>query len=731
MKKKADKKSVLADLKSRISPRLIRPLLVMALSFAVLTSIIIILTQTGIATQTIKMSDYKVGQSPKKTIILPFDFSYQDKAATEQRMAAEVKLVSPVYSLNDDITGRLESAIDDFLSRVAELKSLDTSPEKALLEIQRDFPGVMTREDFLAVYKIADTSTLNNSVKEVSSISLDQGIVSLRAEHVQSELKRISIRRSTEIEDIEIDDVIQLKNIREQVVDYSLANNLSQGMTNAVYIICSNLLSENTFYDSERTDQKISRRLAEVPPVIRTLSKGQIIVEERLPVTEQNMQDLQALSEHSFNVNISAVFAAILYILLLYVFAFNYFRLFPGSRQLDNPRIYLLITLLAVFVAIAVPFGKIINLPEWLPISFILPTALLCMIIAIIINIDVGFSMSLVFSGFVLLVSGMDVKAFLFSFMSGIGGVVSVQGAKKRIDLIKASLYLSGLHIIYSLTIYLIGSDFNFPDFLKGTGWAVINGFICGILNLGLLPFIEHILNAPTPFRLMELSDLNTPLFRRMITLAPGTYGHSVSVANLAESACREIGADPLLARVGAYYHDIGKIDQPEYFIENQSDGNKHDELKPNLSAAIIKSHLKIGIEKAKEIGLPKEVIEIIAEHHGNGVINYFYNEAKKTEENVSPDDFAYPGEPPSSREAVVVMLADSVEAASRTVEKPTIAKLEKMVWKIFMTRLEDGQFDNSEISFRELRIIRDTFVHILAGHFHNRIEYPDKDETD
>jgi len=731
MKKKNDRKSAIADRKFRISQRLARPLLIMGISFAVLTSLIIILTQTGIATQTIKISDYKVGQSPKKTITLSFDFSYQDKNATEQRMEAERKLVSPVYTINDDISNRLETRIVEFLTKIAELKNLGTGPENALLEIQRDFPDVtMEREDFLAVYKISDISRLNSSVMEISSDLLDQGIVSVRAEDIESELNRISIHRSSEIEELEIDDVIQFENIREKVFEYSYQN-LPTDMINAVDIICVSLLSENTFYDEERTEHKITRRLAEVPPVIRSLSKGQIIVEERVPVTEQNMQDLQALSEHSFNVNLSAVFASILYILLLYAFAFIYFYLFPGSRQLDNPRIYLLITLLSAFVIIAVPFGRIINLAEWLPISFILPTALFCMIIAIIINVDVGFSMSLIFSGFILLISGLDIRAFLFSLMSGMGGVISVQGAKKRIDLIKASLYLPGLHVIYSITIYLIGSDFSFTDFANGTGWAIINGFMCGILNLGLLPFIEHILNAPTPFRLMELSDLNTPLFRRMITLAPGTYGHSVSVANLAESACREIGADPLLARVGAYYHDIGKIDQPEYFIENQANGNKHDELKPNLSAAIIKSHLKIGIEKAKEIGLPKEVIEVIAEHHGNGVINYFYNEAKKTEENVSPDDFSYPGVPPSSKEAVVVMLADSVEAASRTVEKPTIAKLEKMIWKIFMTKMEDGQFDNSEISFKELRIIRDAFVHILAGHFHNRIEYPDKGEKD
>lgn len=432
MKKKAEKKSGISVKKIKISPGMTRPIIYMGISFAVLASIIIILTQTGIATQTIKMSDYKVGQSPKKTIILPFDFSYQDEAATEQRMNAERKLVSPVYFLNTVINSRLGSSLDEFLSKIAELKSGGTGSEKALLEVQRDFPGFMERDDFHAVYKISDTSRLFSAVKDISSRILAQGIISLRTEHIESELNRISIRRPTEIEELEIDDVIQTANIREQIVDFSLDENLSQEMTNAVYIICISFLSENTFYDSERTEQNVIRRLADVPPVIKNLSKGQIVVEERVPVTEENITDLQALSEHSFNVNLSAVFAAILYILLLYVFAFFYYYLVPGRKQLDNPRIFLLITLLSAFVIIAVPFGRIINLPAWLPMSFILPTALFCMIIAIIVNIDVGFSMALVFSGFILLISGMDVRSFLFSLMSGIGGVLSVQGAKKK-----------------------------------------------------------------------------------------------------------------------------------------------------------------------------------------------------------------------------------------------------------------------------------------------------------
>jgi putative nucleotidyltransferase with HDIG domain len=256
------------------------------------------------------------------------------------------------------------------------------------------------------------------------------------------------------------------------------------------------------------------------------------------------------------------------------------------------------------------------------------------------------------------------------------------------------------------------------------------NGFGSGLLVLGFLPLLEHVLNAPTRFRLLELSDLNAPIFKKMLNQATGTYNHSLTVASLAESACNAIGANALLARVGAYYHDIGKVDQAEYFIENQSGSNRHDSLKPNLSAAIIKSHVKIGIEKGRELGLPEEVIDFIAQHHGKGLITYFYHRALDADHEgaqapVSLDDYSYPGERPDSKESAVVMLADVVEAATRALKRPTAAKLERVVWQIILERFHSGELNRSPLQFQELERIKRSFVQVLAGHFHSRIEYP------
>jgi putative nucleotidyltransferase with HDIG domain len=200
-------------------------------------------------------------------------------------------------------------------------------------------------------------------------------------------------------------------------------------------------------------------------------------------------------------------------------------------------------------------------------------------------------------------------------------------------------------------------------------------------------------------------------------------------VANLAEAACHDIGANPLLARVGSYYHDLGKMENPDYFVENQTDHNRHDDIAPRLSATVIRSHVKLGVEKARQLGLPGEVIDIIGEHHGNSVITWFYDKALKQEGvGVNIEDFSYPGDPPRSRESAVVMLADVSEAAVRTIDKPTAAKIEKFIQELIERKVEHGQLARSELTFRDLETIKNAFVQVLSGHYHSRIEYPKVD---
>jgi putative nucleotidyltransferase with HDIG domain len=346
------------------------------------------------------------------------------------------------------------------------------------------------------------------------------------------------------------------------------------------------------------------------------------------------------------------------------------------------------------------------------------------MLISILIGFQTAVTLAVVLPLGAFLTGAFDSFSYIFALTSGAAAAYILQGAERRMDLVKAGFVIAIANAIAALVILLLQKSpiAEYPVILFS---GAFNGIGSGMLVLGFLPLLEHILNAATIFRLIELSDLNSPILKRLFTVAPGTYSHSIMVANLAESACQEIGANALLARVGAYYHDIGKMEQPDYFVENQTVYNKHDDIAPRLSATVIRSHVKLGVEKARSLGLPREVIEIVAEHHGNSVISWFYNEALKRESQVNMEDFTYPGKPPHSRESAVVMLADVTEAATRTLKKPTASKLEKFIQELIKAKVEHGQLAESELTFRDLETIKNAFVRVLAGYYHSRIEYP------
>jgi len=322
--------------------------------------------------------------------------------------------------------------------------------------------------------------------------------------------------------------------------------------------------------------------------------------------------------------------------------------------------------------------------------------------------------------------TGRNTLTMFFPLMTGLAGVLSVNQSARRIDMLKGGAILALVHILGVLLINLY-SPVGWSVLIVCMACSAMNGFFSSILSLAILPLFEHFLNFCTTFRLMELSDHNAPVMKRMLALAPGTYVHSLNVANLAESACQSIGANSLMARIGGYYHDIGKIDQPEYFIENQNIENKHDEMKASLSAAVIKSHVKIGAEKGRELRLPEEIIDIINQHHGTSLIYYFYDRAVKdgTAGKINEEDYRHSGPRPATREAAVVMLSDVVEAATRTLKKPSPAKLEKTIWDLIMERFRLGELNDCDLTLKDLEIIKNVFVQVLTGHFHKRIEYP------
>ena len=438
-----------------------------------------------------------------------------------------------------------------------------------------------------------------------------------------------------------------------------------------------------------------------------SVQEGEKIIKKGFPITEESMKKLKKMSESPLYIDYRAFANNELYLLLL-ILGWFLLVLFLTPERKNLFRENLIQVLFFVFVYFVVAFGMkldILSSPFTIPI--IIPSSLFIMLITILYGKTQSIILSIVMSLGVLNACDWALEPFIYTFATSLCSVVIVHKIEKRIDLVFASIVLALYNIVILVLIIVIFNE-TFTNMGRSLVGVAVNGFISGILTLGFLTPLEMILNTASVFRLMDLSDLNNPLMQKMRVNANGTNQHSLMVAQLAENACREIGANALLARVGAYYHDIGKIEQPLYFVENQQGENKHDEINPTLSATVLKSHVKKGVEKAKQLHLPSSVIDIIAEHHGNSVMAYFYNEAKEKDPTLTPEDFSYPGNPPSTKESAVVMLADTVEAACRTLENPSVPRLEKFITTLINGKVEHNQLDNCNLTFRDVSKIKE-----------------------
>lgn len=461
-----------------------------------------------------------------------------------------------------------------------------------------------------------------------------------------------------------------------------------------------------------------------------SILKGEKIIRKGFEITEEGFEKLRKMAASPVYLDYRAFANNELYLFVLASVWALLFAFLPFGRKIKISEIVVQAVFFLLTYA-AVAFGRKANFAS---LSYTLPVIIPATLFVILIAILYGQLSAIVFSAIaafgVYNAAQWQVFPFLYTIISCIAATAVVRKIERRIDMVIASLLLSVINVACSMFLTVVFNE-RFSLMLASFSGVAFNGFLSGIIALGLLTPLELLLNTASVFRLMDLSDLNNPTMRKLMLSASGTYSHSMMVAQLAESACREIGADPLVARVGSYYHDIGKIDQSEYFVENQTGVNKHDNINPMLSVAVIKSHLKKGIEKARRLHLPEQIIDVIAEHHGNSVISYFYNEAKQKDPSLSPEEFRYQGNPPATRESAVVMLADTTEAACRTLENPTASRLEKFIQDLFDAKLAQHQLDYCALTFRDLTKIKEAFVQLLAGYYHNRIEYPNQKDPD
>lgn len=362
----------------------------------------------------------------------------------------------------------------------------------------------------------------------------------------------------------------------------------------------------------------------------------------------------------------------------------------------------------------------------------LVPVAWATMTIAILIGVDVALLVAVVLAIYVAmlvdpaLTGAFGMQTGIVALFGGVVGVYSVSHLSQRSDLARAGLFVAGVNIVMVSAIALT-TNMRLTVWLVGLLLGIINGVVSSFLTVGALHWFESGFKITSSVRLLELSNPNRPLLKRLLMEAPGTYHHSVMVGNLAEAAAEAVQADATLVRVGALYHDIGKLKRPYFFIENQfTQENPHDKIAPTLSSLIITSHVKDGVELAKKHKLPQPVLDIIDQHHGDGLVTFFYYKALEENEDTPEEAFHYDGQKPQTKEATLVALADSVEAAVRSMKQPTPGRVEGLVRKIIKDRLNDGQLDQCDLTFQDLDRIAMAFVRVLSGIFHSRVEYPD-----
>ncbi|MER2106451.1 MAG: HD family phosphohydrolase [Solibacillus sp.] len=504
---------------------------------------------------------------------------------------------------------------------------------------------------------------------------------------------------------------------------------IADALANAASAIGRVAIAENELFDEEKTNVAKQQAREAIEPT--RILQGQIIVQEGEVINREIYRQLELLSMTDNQVSVKPIAGLLIFILLQMAFLYILFdRSKADSRKKQNS---LLVTIIVFVISLVVM--KLMSLVASnfdLTIAFLYPTAMATMLVRIlatekaasIITLMTAASAGLIFHEGYAAVLQMDIA--LYILFGGFASILFMRSVEKRAHLLQACGVITVINLLF-IAFYLLMSQsgYGFKEIGFYVTAAVVSGLLSGTLTMGLMPFFESAFGMLSAMRLIELSNPNHPLLKKLLTETPGTYHHSVMVANLAEAACEAIGADGLLARVGCYYHDIGKTKRPQFFIENQMGTNPHDKLPPESSAEIILAHTTDGAELLRKYKMPQEIIDIALQHHGTSLLKFFLFKAKEDGKTVNEAQFRYPGPKPQTKVAAVISICDSVEAAVRSMSEPTPQKIQSLIQAIIQDRVQDDQFDECDVSLRELKIIEDVLCETLNGIFHSRIEYP------
>lgn len=705
-------------------------LLIMAIASAVVP--LLLKTNTMVQYKSI-YSGYTVGEISEKNVYAKQSIDLINQEATQEAREAARKAVLPVFSFSALDTSAIIARIDNVRTAFAESdydKLCSLIGESLAIRMMALDNTELLGIAYDVIKDVVQLGYFDSS--ELVDVRLDgynEITVSNMYYNSRTFETTVSLDSYTIVSQDSIRDYLSVK--LADIID-------TMSATEAILLedILVEITDQNILYDKELTQQRRDAAAESVDTVVISLEKGDVIIAADHVVTHEQMELLKLLSTQSNTLSVLETMGHVLFDFIMIGVGLYVFEMFLGRKNLHFKEFNILLTAAFIITLIATYFLSLLSSRLNLEFSdSFLPVFFLPLFMTEVTGYKrIGFVSVAMIAAIMTTLPSSSSMTFFYCIICGAASVFLIRFYNKRIDIVY-QWFFSSITCAGVTIVFMIINEASFTMIFTVLLGTLINVSIAYILLSALLPLAEKIFNLPTIFRLNELAYGESPILTRLSQAAPGTYSHSMAVADLAEVGAKAIGANPLLARVGGMYHDIGKIEHPEYFIENQNGVNKHDDISPSLSVAIIKSHVKVGSDKGREMGLPIEIVKIIGSHHGNDVIAYFYNEALKTQaasnddkgETVKASDYSYNAEIPDFRECGIVMLADSIEAASRTVT-PNASKYAKLIDSIFMGKIERGQLDNSGLTLNDIKTLSESFVKALVARNHSRIEYPDED---
>lgn len=693
------------------------------LFFLTLGVLLYIAMFSNVRPEKLDISLFKVAE---KTIRSPG--TVEDKLSTEKKrkealdQVQDVLILKKEYTQNrvDLITSIFESASevnedikDEMQKKAAEggeasSRPLESVPSEKAARLKEKLTEGVTKDIPEEVFL-----SLMQASKEDLAIAKDLTVTAIN--NIMS--KRISA-----------DDVENAKKRVEEELKYTT---LDEPLKNSAIELGRYAIVQNEFYDPDATEELRNQAAENVEPV--KILQGQIIVEEGELITREKYRQLKLAGFLNNDQSLKPYIGLAFLIGLILCFIYYYFyqlKTEPDKRQ-TFLLLFGLIFTLSIFLMKMVSLLHELNYTE---ISYIFPAAMCGMLIKILMDEKLAVFISIIMAicGSIIFNEGisgaLNISAGIYILFSSLAGILFLSTQNQRSKILQAGFFASAVNLITLLSLmFLRNGQYSGMEYVFFIIASLVSGVVSAVLCIGFLPFFEASFGILSTMKLIELSNPNHPLLRKILTEAPGTYHHSVMVANLAESACEAIGANGLLARVGCYYHDVGKTKRPLFFIENQLNrDNPHDRLPPEKSAQIIIAHATDGGAILRKYHMPKEIVEIAEQHHGTSLLKFFYHKAVQVNPDIKEKEYRYPGPKAQTKEIAIIGIADSVEAAVRSMTQPTPVQIESLVRAITADKLQDGQFNECELTLKELEVVAHTLCETLKGIFHSRIEYPE-----